>query len=66
MDLSYAKSKNLSIYDVLMIASMIEREVQVPEERPLVAEVIYNRLHADFPLGIDATTRFEDRNYTSS
>ena len=37
------------------IASMIEREVQVPRERKLVAAVIYNRLKAGQPLGIDAT-----------
>ncbi len=63
VDLSYAKSKNLNVYDVLKIASMIEREVQVPEERPLVAAVIYNRLAAGNPLGIDATIRYEDQNY---
>ena len=49
VDLSYAKSKNLTVYDVLKIASMIEREVQVPEERKLVSEVIYNRLKAEQP-----------------
>ena len=48
---------------MLKIASMIEREVQVPEERKLVAEVIYNRLAAGNPLGIDATIRYEDQNY---
>jgi UPF0755 protein len=37
---------------------MIEKEVQVPKERPLVAAVIYNRLHAGLPLGIDATIRY--------
>ena len=58
VDLSYARSKNLNVYDVLKIASMVEREVQVPEERPLVAAVIYNRLKKDIPLGIDATIRF--------
>ena len=63
VDLSYAKSKNLTVYDVLKIASMVEREVQVPKERPLVAEVIYNRLKANNPLGIDATIRYEDQNY---
>ena len=63
VDFSYAKSKNLSVYDVLTIASMIEREVQVPEERKLVSEVIYNRLAAGNPLGIDATIRYEDQNY---
>ena len=64
MNLSYAKSKNLTVYDVLTIASMIDKEVQIPSERPLVAAVIYNRLHRGMPLGIDATTRFEFHNYT--
>jgi peptidoglycan lytic transglycosylase G len=64
VDMSYARSKNLNIYDVLTIASMIEREVQVPAERKLVAAVIYNRLHEDMPLGIDATIRFAVNNYT--
>jgi UPF0755 protein len=63
VDLSYAESKNLNTYDVLKIASMVEREVQVPDERKLVAGVIYNRLAAGNPLGIDATIRYEDGNY---
>jgi peptidoglycan lytic transglycosylase G len=58
VDLSYARSKRLTPYDVLEIASMIEREVRVPEERSLVAAVVYNRLHADMPLGLDATLRY--------
>ncbi|MFL5943725.1 MAG: endolytic transglycosylase MltG [Gaiellaceae bacterium] len=58
LNLSYAKSKNLTPYDVLTIASMVEGEAQVPSERPLVAAVIYNRLHAHMPLGIDATLRY--------
>jgi peptidoglycan lytic transglycosylase G len=64
VNMSYAKSKNLTIYDVLTIASMIDKEVQVPSERPLVAAVIYNRLSRGMPLGIDATTRYEFHNYT--
>ena len=56
--LRYARSKNLTPYDVLIIASMIEKEVAVPKERPLVAAVIYNRLHLRMPLQIDATTRY--------
>ena len=42
--MAYAKKKNLTPYDVLIIASMIDKEVQVPKERELVAAVIYNRL----------------------
>ena len=58
VDMSYARSKNLTPYDVLMIASMIEKEAAVASERPLVAAVIYNRLHDGMPLGIDATLRY--------
>jgi UPF0755 protein len=58
VDLAYARSKNLTPYDILKIASMIEREASVPSERPLVAAVIYNRLHDRMQLGIDATLRY--------
>jgi len=58
LDLRYAKSKKLTPYDVLRIASMIEKETVVPRERRLVAAVIYNRLRNRMPLGIDATIRY--------
>jgi uncharacterized YceG family protein len=58
VDMRYARSKNLTPYDVLIIASMIEKETVVPAERQLVAAVIYNRLRAGMPLGIDATIRY--------
>jgi cell division protein YceG involved in septum cleavage len=58
VNLSYARSKNLTPYDVLKIASMIEKEAVAPRERKLVAAVIYNRLHHRMPLGIDATIRY--------
>jgi UPF0755 protein len=58
LDLGYARSKNLTDYDVLTIASMIEKETIAPSERRLVAAVIYNRLHAHMQLGIDATLRY--------
>jgi len=58
VDLAYAKSKNLTAYDVLIIASMVEKETIAPDERPLVAAVIYNRLKAGMVLGIDATIRY--------
>jgi uncharacterized YceG family protein len=64
VDMRYAKRKNLTRYDVLIIASMVEREAQLPRERALVAAVIYNRLKADMPLGIDATTRYYTHNWT--
>ena len=58
IDLAYAKSKNLTAYEVLIIASMVEKETLAPDERPLVAAVIYNRLKAGMTLGIDATLRY--------
>ena len=58
VDMRYARSKNLTAYDVLIIASMIEKEAVAPAERMLVAAVIYNRLHNRMPLGIDATIRY--------
>jgi len=58
LDLRYAHTKNLTPYDVLVIASMVEKETLVPAERRLVAAVIYNRLRARMPLGIDATLRY--------
>jgi UPF0755 protein len=59
VDRSYAKRKKLTRYDVLIIASLVEREAQLDRERPLVASVIYNRLRLGMPLGIDATIRYE-------
>ncbi len=64
LDLRYARSKNLNVFDVVTIASMVEREVMVARERRLVAAVIYNRLRDGGPLGIDATLRFALSNWT--
>jgi UPF0755 protein len=58
VDLAYARSKNLTPYDVLIIASMVEKETLSPDERQLVAGVIYNRLHKRMALQIDATLRY--------
>jgi UPF0755 protein len=65
VDLRYARSKNLTVFDVVTIAAMVEREVAVARERPLVAAVIYNRLKQGINLGIDATLRYELGNWTS-
>jgi UPF0755 protein len=58
VDLTLARRRNLTPYDVLIIASMVEKETIAPNERPKVAAVIYNRLKAGMPLGIDATIRY--------
>jgi UPF0755 protein len=61
---TYARSKHLTGYDVLIIASMIEREAEVPKDRRLISAVIYNRLRDDIPLGIDATLRYRLNNWS--
>ncbi len=58
IDYRAARSKNLTKYDVLILASMVEREVRVPEERRIVAGVMYNRLRNGMRLDIDATVQY--------
>ena len=50
---------NLTPYEILIVASMIERETRIDEERPMIARVIYNRLSQGIALGIDATSCYE-------
>ncbi len=63
VDMSYARRRNLTPFDVLTIASLVEREAAVASERPLIASVIYNRLRDGIRLDIDATTRFVTGNW---
>lgn len=59
-----ARARNLTTYDVLIIASMVEREAQLARERRTISAVIHNRLRAGMPLGIDATTRYATNNWS--
>ncbi len=49
------ENSGYDIHEIVIIASMIEKEAANNEERPLIASVIYNRLEAGIPLGIDST-----------
>jgi UPF0755 protein len=55
-----AEDQGVTPYEVVIVASMIERETAVPRERPLIAGVIYNRLSSGEVLGIDATLLYDD------
>jgi UPF0755 protein len=66
VNMSYARRKNLSPYDVLKIASLIEAEVPSAHDRPLVASVIYNRLADHMFLGFDSTVSYATGNYSNS
>jgi UPF0755 protein len=54
-EIERARALHLTPYQLLTVASMVEREAQVPGDRPKIAAVIYNRLRLGMPLGIDAT-----------
>lgn len=58
VSMAKAAKANLTPYDVIIIASLIEREARIDAERPIIAAVIYNRLRSGEPLGIDATIQY--------
>ncbi|ULO06098.1 endolytic transglycosylase MltG [Paenibacillus sp. 19GGS1-52] len=52
------KERGISLHELLTVASLVEREVVVDSERPLVAGIIYNRLKEGQKLEIDATVQY--------
>ena len=55
-----AAAMNLTPYEIVIVASMIEEEAALEEERPVIAGVIYNRIREGMTLGIDATLLYDD------
>ena len=53
-----AAKMDLSIYDLITLASLVEREVRFPEDRPIVAQVLLKRLRLNMPLQTDATLQY--------
>jgi UPF0755 protein len=47
------------LHDVVVMASMLEREEPVPDQRALVAGILWKRVDRGYPLGVDATSRYE-------
>ncbi|HTD08486.1 MAG TPA: endolytic transglycosylase MltG [Solirubrobacteraceae bacterium] len=54
-EIARARALHVTPYQLLIVASMVEREAQIPGDRPKIAAVIYNRLAQGMPLGIDAS-----------
>ena len=53
-----AATRGLTLHEAVTIASLVEREARLDEERPLIAGVIYNRLKISMPLQVDATVQY--------
>ncbi len=64
-ELAAARALHETPYELLIVASMVEREAKLPGDRPKIAAVIYNRLRDGMPLGIDATIYYavEERQH---
>src|SRR4029453_1357428 len=56
-----ARQRNLSPRQVVTVASLIETEAKLSDERPVVASVIYNRLRRDIPLAVDSAVIYASK-----
>jgi UPF0755 protein len=61
-----ARELHITPYQLLIVASMVEREALLERDRPKVAAVIYNRLHLGMALGIDATIRYALNDFSGA
>jgi UPF0755 protein len=52
---STTKDSSPSLHDIVTVASIIETEAKLKQERPIIASVIYNRIGKNMPLGVDST-----------
>lgn len=59
-------ASDLSVNDIVILASMINRETQDEEQMKIIAGVLLARLRIDMPLGVDATTRYELDNWNGT
>ena len=58
IDMTYADKKNLTPYDVTILASIVEKESASEKDMKEISAVFYNRLHENMSLGSDVTTYY--------
>lgn len=56
--LARARERDLSLHQLLTLASIVEREAKDPRELPLIAAVFWNRMKRDMPLQADPTVQY--------
>ncbi|HLA03736.1 MAG TPA: endolytic transglycosylase MltG [Patescibacteria group bacterium] len=56
--LAQGEENNVSSEDVIILASLLEREARTDEEKPIIAGILLNRLEAGMPLQVDATVQY--------
>jgi UPF0755 protein len=57
------RTQNLTDKQIVILASVIEKESKIDAERPRVSGVFYNRLEKKIPIGADATVRYAVKNF---
>ncbi len=63
LDFTNLKKTGLDIYGIINLASLIEKEAQVPEERKNISAVFHNRLKRNMTLGCDPTVRYAIKKF---
>lgn len=53
-----ASQRNLSVYELVTLASLVEKEARFPEDRPIIAQVFFKRLNINMPLQTDTTIQY--------
>ncbi|MDO9577274.1 MAG: endolytic transglycosylase MltG [Candidatus Cloacimonadales bacterium] len=57
-DLDFKPNKNLDFYEIIILASIVEREAKIEDEKPTIASVYVNRINYNYKLQADPTVAY--------